>query len=766
MINKRLLVLLGVVFYTILSYGQYGTIKGFVYDKDNGEPCIFASVYLKDTRLGAATDINGYFSINRVPVGTQTLVITYVGYDSIAREIPITDDGLFSETFYMTKSSFLLQETVVSAEREEMRTQVRTSVVKVTPMQIQRLPTVGSEPDLAQYLQVLPGVIFTGDQGGQLYIRGGAPIHNLVTLDGMVIYNPFHSIGLFSVFDSDILQSVDVYTGGFNAEYGGRISSVMDIRMREGNKKRFAGKFSASTFGSKLLLEGPLKKFKQGENTISYVVSAKTSFLEQSSKLLYKYIDEDGLPFNYTDLYGKLSFVNPGGSKFNVFGFKFNDNVNYQEISNLEWDSYGIGGNFVAVPIGSTVMIKANMSYTDYQIHIQDVNNTPRQSRINGYNLGLDFVYFLGKNEFVWGIETLGFTTDFEFSNSVGREIRQNDHTTELAAYGKYKHNFGSLLIEPSMRIHYYASIGDISPEPRLGIKYNFNEIFRIKFAGGLYSQNLIAANSDQDVVNLFYGFLSGSNNIPSTFNGEPVTHSLQKSQHAIAGFELDITNKLNLNVEAYYKNFSQLTNINRNKLYDDVSQNLDKPDYLKKDFVIETGKAYGIDFLLKYDSRKVYLWLVYSLGYVKRFDGIKEYAPHFDRRHNVNFVGTYKFGKELSWNISARWNLGSGFPFTPTAGYYEQMPFYADINLNYWQENGNLGILYGDVNSARLPYYHRFDLTLKKIISLGQNSSLELTASVTNIYNRENIFYFDRVDHARVNQLPIMPSFGLSLTF
>jgi len=281
-----------------------------------------------------------------------------------------------------------------------------------------------------------------------------------------------------------------------------------------------------------------------------------------------------------------------------------------------------------------------------------------------------------------------------------------------------------------------------------------------------LYSQNLVAANSDQDVVNLFYGFLTGSNNIPQMFNGERVTSSLQKSDHIIFGFEYDLTKKTSLNIEGYNKNFTQITNINRNKLYDDIPANYDKPDNLKKDLIIESGRAYGVDFLLKYDSKNLYLWLVYSLGWVERFDGVSTYSPHFDRRHNVNFVGTYKFGNDLSWNFSARWNFGSGFPFTPTAGYYEQMPFYTNLNLPYWQTNGSLGILYGEVNSARLPDYHRFDVTLQKTVSFTQRVKLEMILSCTNIYNRNNIFYFDRVDHKRVDQLPIMPSIGMSLTF
>ena len=152
----------------------------------------------------------------------------------------------------------------------------------------------------------------------------------------MTIYNPFHSIGLFSVFDSDIIRNADIYTGGFNADYGGRISSVMDLSIREGNSRRFTGKVSASSFGSKVLLEGPIVKYKENKVSASYLFSGKTSYLEQSSKLLYTYInDGKGLPFNYTDLYGKVSLSSPEGSKINLFGFKFSDRVSYQGLSQL-----------------------------------------------------------------------------------------------------------------------------------------------------------------------------------------------------------------------------------------------------------------------------------------------------------------------------------------------------------------------------------------------------------------------------------------------
>lgn len=762
-------ILLVVIFFNT-AFSQTGAIRGFVYDKENGEPIIFCNVYLKGSQYGGVTDVNGYFNITKIKAGTYNLMVSYLGYDSLSMQISIKQDDIITKKLYITKSAIQLEETIISAERQEMKTEVKTSIVKISPKQITQIPSIGAQPDIAQYLQILPGVVFTGDQGGQLYIRGGPPIENKVLFDGMIIYNPFHSIGLFSVFDTDILRNVDVYTGGFGAEYGGRISSVMDITTRDGNKKRFGGKISGDTFGSKLLLEGPIsgRKSETGSST-TFIFSGKTSYLTESSKIFYSYVNDDGLPFNFTDLYGKLSFNAQNGSKVNIYGFNFTDNVKYKAISDLNWKSSGLGSNIILIPSGSSVLIKSNLSYSSYDITLKEADDKLRNSMINGFNFGLGFTYFFGKDEFNYGVETNGFKTDFNFYNSVGRRLWQIENTTELAGYFKYKMNIKEkLLLEPSFRIQYYASLAKISPEPRLGLKYNLADKFRIKFSGGIYSQNLISANSDRDVVNLFYGFLSGPEvgNLQEEFDGKPVTHSLQTSMHSILGFEYDFTNRLNLNVEGYYKDNTQLTNINRNKIYDDVAENYNKPDYLKKDFIIETGKAYGVDFLLKYDFKRTYFWAVYSLGFVERYDGFITYNPHFDRRHNVNLVASHTFGKNLDWEFSTRWNLGSGFPFTQTQGYYEQIPFNSGISSNYTTSNGELGIIYGELNQGRLPYYHRLDISVKKKFEFTNNSRMEIIFSVTNLYNRENIFYFDRIQYDRVNQLPIMPSLGMSFNF
>ena len=286
-----------------------------------------------------------------------------------------------------------------------------------------------------------------------------------------------------------------------------------------------------------------------------------------------------------------------------------------------------------------------------------------------------------------------------------------------------------------------------------------------------MYSQNLISANSDRDVVNLFYGFLSGSDNLPKTFtkeNGETIqiTHHLQKASHLLGGFEMDFIKNFEITIEAYQKYFNQLTNLNRDKIYDDNLQNSDKPDNLKKDFIIEKGWARGCDFVFKYDRKRFYFWTIYSLSVNQRWDGTQTYHPVWDRRHNINLVSSYTFGKKRNWEVNARWNYGSGFPFTPTQGYFPSLNTGSNLGVDPTSMNGSLGYISGPLNSQRLSDYHRLDLSVKWKYNWREHNTLEVTAGCTNAYNRKNIFYRARDTGKKVYQLPILPNLNVSCTF
>lgn len=751
------------VFMSLLFVGQIvaqnGDIRGFVYDKASGNPVMVANVTLLEINKLTTTNEEGFFNFSGIPAGTYTIYVSYVGYTGDSLLVKLSPGGIINQNFFIEESSIELDVVEISAAKKEATTTVKISTVKLTTKEIKSLPAAGGEPDLAQYLQVLPGVIFTGDQGGQLYIRGGSPVQNKILLDGMTIYNPFHSIGFFSVFETEIIQNVDVVTGGFNAEYGGRASAVVDITSRDGNKKRFGGLVSASPFQTKVLFEGPIRKLdEETGGATSFILTGKTSYIDQTSPVLYPYASEDssGLPYNFTDLYGKISFTGKNGNRLNLFGFNFQDNVKYTDIADISWNSTGLGSNFKIVPSTSKMIIGGHFAYSDYVATFQEANERPRTSGINGYELGFDFTFYGDNSEVKYGIEVNGTQTTLQFVNPFGITVEEEQNNTELAGFLYYRKAFDKLVIEPSLRIQYYASLSDGTFEPRLGVKYNATDNFRIKFAGGFYSQNLISTVNDRDIVNLFVGFLSSPAQVAELNTSDRADHRLQKAIHGIAGVEIDLASGIELNIEPYVKNYTQLINLNRNKV------NPEDPN-----FSTETGLARGIDFLLKYDRNDLFIWVAYSLGYVNRFDGDQDYPTNFDRRHNLNYLMSYAFGSDKSWEASVRWNLGSGFPFTLTQGFYQLFDFQDGISTDYLTGNGDLGVIYADErNSGRLPYYHRMDASLKKKVKLGKYSKLEIIASVTNVYNRENIFYFDRIRYERVNQLPILPSLGATITF
>lgn len=760
---KQLLLLLLIIsgFTYAEAQTQTGIVKGFVYEKANGEPIIGATVSLKDKNKGTQTNINGFFTLSKIEPGEYTLIITSIGFENLEKVIKVEADEANTQKIYLEKRARELKGVQISAKREDKIYETKVGMTRITPKELKILPSIGGEPDIAQFLQVMPGVISTGDQGGQLYIRGGSPIQNKILLDGMTIYNPFHSIGLYSVFETDAIRSADVMSGGFGVEYGDRTSAIVNVVTKDGNKKHNGGKIAINPILAKVFLEGPILRDKEDSSTsITYIASLKHSYLKSSSKALYGEFGEpykSKLPYTFTDAYGKINVSSSNGSKINLFGFSFNDRVNYQNTSDLEWKSNGGGTNFVLTPGVSSSIISGGFYYSDYKIGLTEADNRPRRSEINGFDANVKVTsYFENHSELNYGVEFTGFKTAYQYYNFIGILQEQNDYTTQVGAFVKLKKNFGDrFVLEPGVRVQYYASLPVTRLEPRIAMKLNITENIRLKAAAGMYSQNIISSKSDKDIVNFFTGFLTAPDFEIQKPDGTYANNNIQKAYHLIGGIEVD-AGGLEFTLEPWYKYFGQLITINRYKLLP-----------TDPDFSIETGKAYGVDFTAKYSKGRYYVWGVYSYGYVDRNDGHQTYPTPFDRRHNINILASYTAGKHYDWEFSVRFNYGSAFPFTQTQAFYENVDFSNGIGTNYLTQNGNLGILYADkINGGRLSDYHRMDISMKKKFVVSKHSVVEASGSISNVYNQQNIFYIDRVRNKREYQLPIFPTLGLSWNF
>lgn len=750
---------------------QTADIKGFVYDKKTGQRLSGVSVYCDQENRSTTSNEDGFFAFTGVLEGKILLVFSKEDYDS-ASMIHLVNRNM-NQLINVYLQPIAVTKTIIINAKGQINTPKIGEPIE--QRQILKMPSVGGEPDILQYLQILPGVVFSGDQGGQLYIRGGSPIMNKVTLDGMTIYNPFHSIGLFSVFETDLVKSANVYSAAFGAEYGGRVGAVVDVKTRDGNLTAIKTKTTVGTFTSKVLVEGPLKKFEQLKGSSSFALSLRGSYLRQSSKIFYNYANPERLPFNFADFFGKVTLNGASGGYLKLYGFRYSDNVKFNNSTNYDWTSTGFGGKFLVIPEAAKTRVDGYFLYSKYdisQVEPQELLlgiKNDRNSNIGGFNLGMNFTYQLKRDEIKWGIDLNGFQTDFNLFNSNNRKVNQLESTTEINSFVNYEIKGKKILGNIGLRNQTYASLGNKTLEPRLNFAYKPFSRFIIKTAVGSYSQNLLSATSDRDVVNLFYGFLSGPDNLPTTFDGKPVKHRLQKSNHAAVSFEYFHSRKASMALEGFVKIFGQVTNINRDKLFEDNELYQDKPERLRQDYIVENGNAYGGDVWYKYDSKKWYIWAVYSLTYVNRYDGYIHYQPIFDRRHNANILISYQLDRKHFQEISLRWNLGSGFPFTQTQGLFEKIQMNQGVSSNYVNSNGTMGIIYAPLNQGRLPYYHRLDLSYRRSWKWQVKEKVReigFLISITNVYNRANIFYFDRINLTRVNQLPFLPAMSLNYSF
>lgn len=755
-----------------------GTVKGFVYEKGTGEVLSSTNIYVKGTKQGAQTDENGYFTIGQLQPGTYTFLATAFGYDTATSVIKIAANDIVTKKFYLSVRGYELEGVDISARKTEKTTRVGISTTTITPKEIKLLPSAGGEPDLAQYLQVTPGVIFTGDQGGQLYIRGGSPVQTGILLDGVTIYNPFHSVGLYSVFETEAIRSADVYTAGFNASYGNRSSAILDVHTKDGNNQRLSGVVSMSPIMIRGMLEGPLAKQKKPEGGSStFLLSVKHSYLSQTSKSIYSGLGEqfkNGLPFEFTDIYGKMTFSGTNGSKFNLFAFNFADKAKAINSAGLvsaqfDWNATGAGTTFIVSPSGSSSLISGKFAYSAYKINNQEVNFAPRSSSINNFEGAIDFTYFFpGYSKLNYGLEVAGQNTALDYRNSLDQTIKYDRNNTTASAFFVYKKIWDQrFILEPSIRFQYYSSQGIFSPEPRLNMKFNANSNLRFKAAAGLYSQNIVGIKSDRDVVNFFNGFvLSPDQQILNT-ERQIANSNLERAQHLVAGVEFDLGD-IEFNLEPWYKNFTQIIQLNRTKGVNPFNN---------YDFQADKGKASGIDLSAKYAKKRIFLWgvvsyqkIVYTTR-VENFDSTfstQDYPPPFDRRLNINLVGSYTAGKKKDWEFSARFNYGSAFPFTQTQGFNENVNLTGgSIAGNPTTQNGTVNTIYSTtINGGRLTDYHRMDLSVKKTFKLKAYSSIESTFAITNVYDRNNIFYVNRLDNKVYYQLPVFPSINVSWRF
>ena len=592
----------------------------------------------------------------------------------------------------------------------------------------------GVETDVFRSLQYVAGIQTIGDISSKYFVRGSPSNQNLVLLNGSIVYNPFHALGLFSVIDPEMINSIEFYKGGYTAEYGERVSSVMKLVTKDGNKNNFGFRSSTSFLTTKVLVEGPIPDG-------SFILTGRKNY---SNKVLSNFFDNKNAPFNFYDASFKLNYSNPNfipGAKFIVHGFLSNDEVDNDDIrkEDFSWDNKVFGIKWFQV-YDSPLLSELGLSLSSFNGKVEPnfSSTKPKRNEVTDIGLHLDFTYIYDSgDELAAGLSIKSVKTKLELQNVYGAVSDISESGANISLYAKYKlMRFEDFGIDAGTRLNLagLTKNGNFFFEPRVSTTYNIFPFFKLKGAWGIYQQEVATIFNENEVISLFEPWVI----LPDYLEPTRSTH------YGIGGI-LNLTDNIELSAEGYYKITKNLPVIN------DAKKTEDEDDLLSG-----TGESFGGEFLAKYTTQSFQFNASYSLNWAYVQVGEYIFYPRYDTRHGVNVSVDYHFGD--NWVASIVWLFSTGNPFTEINGYYEKL-IIQDPHDGWSIFNSYIPYsILRSKNLGRLPEYHRMDVTLSKSFNISF-VKFSIAASIINVYDRKNIFYFKRDTGERVNMLPFLPT-------
>lgn len=726
--------------FTGSGYSQGVDIRGVITDSTTSEKLPFANVVLVGTSKGAASNINGFYLIPNVPPGDYTLAVSSVGFEKKSLPIYVGLTGPVVINVALSATAVEMAEVVVTETGKRELKEINTSIHVLDQKDIKLVPVTVQE-DVFRSIQILPGIVSTSDVNSHFYVRGGSGDQNLILLDGMKIYNPFHAFGIFSIFDSDIIKTTEVFTGAFPAGYGGRLSSVVSMTTRDGKAGGIAGRANVNFLSTKLQLEGPVL-----ENYRWFVNARKSIFEKTFTRFLNR-----STPLDFFDGFFKLTNVSDEDSKFSVQGFYSGDNlVNNNPLEpNYYWRTHAVGATASGL-IQDRLFVNA-VAYENFFEGKRDSKGSPTISpsttKVQETGVRAEATYYSDNQDlYFFGFEFSFPTLEYRLINSLGTPRRLFGTRADAAIWVRYQTNVGAWKADAGL----HGDVGSLfergagieALQPRLNMSIGLVNDWKFKISYGRFTQNIITVNNEDDVISIFDAWI-------------PIPEELESEQadHYVTGLEGNIIPQLSFNVQTYYKRYGSLVTYNR-----------DKVDAQDPDYINSTGKAYGAEALLRYGIPIVDVYAAYTLGWTTIRNGSVEYPPRYDRRHTLNLLAVFHPLNVV--DVTLRWEFGSGFPFTQTIGYYDRLQLNDIFNDGgYAGETGVPYSILGDKNAARLPSYHRLDLSAAYRFLLGPIRGT-VGLHIINLYDRKNIFYFDRKTGQRINMLSLFPSATLNLEY
>ncbi|MBI5808848.1 MAG: TonB-dependent receptor [Ignavibacteriales bacterium] len=777
--KKIILVFIFIFFSINFAQENNSSINGFVYDKTTGEALIGANVFIQSLNRGAVSNISGFYVIPKLASGNYEVKFSYVGYKSILLKINLKNGEEKKLNVFLEQDIIQGKEILVKADSTRVIEKLfnkPVSNIQLSPTQIQRVPRF-IEADLLRTLQSLPGIVPLSDFSSAIYVRGGTPDQNLFMVDGTDVYNPEHAFGLFSTFNTDAIKNVEVFKGGFGAEYGGRLSSVINITNNDGNRNFFEGKASLSLLSLSSTFSGPIGDFGSISGSI------RRTYLDQT---IAKWID--GIPdYYFVDGNLKAFFDLSNSNKLSVSYFGSKDNLNFVLDKNRPesigfdyiWGNQTGSVNLRSI-FASNIFGNFWITYSHFNsfFDFEDVG-VKEDNQINDLTFKGNIEYFFSEN--------FDFKFGFEQKNAHGG-LKQNfpggivDASKTRRLYSFYSSTTWkpSLLwnIEFGLRGDYFKSDKIFrNIDPRLNIKFRMSENANLKFSTGSFHQY---ANR---IPRLF--FVSIWTTADSFVNGS-------SSNHYILGYERALGEKFELEVESYYKTYKDIYAYNQNYIVDVVpseytNENVPVYNNQKNLFTRGDGNSFGVEFLIRKEVGAISGWISYSYSKtLYNFDGInqgKSFIPRHDRTHAINLVANVDLNnfmneinnkpfekKDKQWLLGLNFTFFSGQPITlPSSVYlFTQFPD--------WEQNKNSLATYpSTINAFNLPYYSRLDFSLTYEIYYD-GWMLSPYLQVFNMFNRKNVWFIQYKNEIvngkvkqkieNVNMFPILPSIGVTIKF
>lgn len=729
------------------------TLYGYVQDAASKETLISATISMKAVRRGAFTNKNGYFSINNIPPGKYTVTVSFLGYKQLERDITLEQNESKKITFSLTPDAVSTAGISVEAEREIEKRQISISVVNIPMKQLAQL-RVGGEADVFRALQFLPGILTSSQISSGLYVRGGSPDQNLVLLDGSTVYNPSHLFGFISTFNPEAVKDVEIIKGGYPAEYGGRLSAVLNLTQKDGNREHFEGLASLGLISSRASLQGPL-----GADG-SWFLGGRRTYLD----LLIGALPEDKenpLPnFGFYDLNAKIAYNLGTNDKMFLSGFMSRDHLNLDGAGL----SFGLGVSNRAGALrwthilGDELFTTVNLSASRYDNEFNGNNSGFKflaKNSITDFTLKFDAEWFAGKDLTVKaGYEGTRF--DFGYMQIFGKDsipqvgtnqagavhLDDADYTHSLFVQANYQFT-EQLSAQAGLRWNYWDSSAITTWDPRFALRYQASDETSIKFAYGIYHQYLRLAT--QPDFTFFDTWLPTDNSVPAA-----------KATHYIISLQTEPLKDYPLNFDVYYKKLENISELNL------TVTSVKKVSDL---FFSGSGEAYGAEIFLQKKAGNFTGWAGYGLGWVTaRFDSVnegREFRPKYDRRHDLKLVGMYQISD--NWEIGATFTFQSGQSYTAaTSRFGHIMPEY-NRPVSFVMPSERYGL--------RLPPSHQLNVNANYSSTLF-GLPMRLLIDIYNVYSRRDIWfrYYDTSGDITVVKdvrlLPIIPTVSIEVKF